>query len=61
MTADSVMDGAFARLRQQRAHHPADADVWSFRRDWSQHKTEAEMRARRSRFTPLACMSPGRQ
>lgn len=36
--ADAVLDQAFAWLCKRRREYPADADVWSFRRNWQQKK-----------------------
>ncbi len=36
--ADTVLNQAFAWLCKRRREYPADADVWSFRRNWHQEK-----------------------
>jgi len=34
LASDAVLDGAFAWVCRRRRDWPADADIWSFRRDW---------------------------
>jgi hypothetical protein len=38
LTADEVLDNAFAWLCKRRRSYPADADVWSFRQRWPAEK-----------------------
>jgi hypothetical protein len=38
LTADEVLDNAFAWLCKRRRNYPADADVWSFRQRWPAEK-----------------------
>ncbi len=52
LTADEVLDNAFAWLCKRRRAYPADADVWSFRQAWAQEKDKlkAALAAGRFRF-----------
>ncbi len=52
LTADEVLDNAFAWLCKRRRNYPADADVWSFRQRWPAEKDrlKAELAAGRFRF-----------
>ncbi len=61
LTADEVLDNAFARLCKRRRNYPADADVWSFRQRWPAEKDrlKAELAAGRFRFgllTRITCV-----
>jgi hypothetical protein len=38
MASDAVLDEAYAWLRHRRRDHPANADIWSFRRNWGSEK-----------------------
>ena len=38
LASDSVLDAAYGWLCHRRRDYPADADVWSLRRDWPDEK-----------------------
>ncbi len=38
LASDSVLDAAYGWLCRRRRDYPADADVWSLRRDWTDEK-----------------------
>ena len=52
ITSDAVLDAAYSWLCHRRRGYPADADVWSFRRDWPEQKRriQADLSAGRYRF-----------
>ena len=52
LTSDAILDFAYHWLCKQRRHWPDAADVWSFRRDWSEEKLrlQADLRAGRYGF-----------
>ena len=59
ITADGVLDSAFAWLCKRRRDYPADADVWGFRRHWPQEKMRirAELLTGRYRFGLLTMIT----
>ncbi len=52
LASDAVLDAAFEWLCRRRRDYPADADVWSFRRDWPDEKSriQADLLAGAFRF-----------
>ncbi len=52
LTSDAVLDAAYEWLCHRRRDYPDHADVWSFRRDWTDEKTrlKRELVAGRFRF-----------
>lgn len=56
IVSDTVLDAAFGWLCQQRRDWPANADVWSFRRNWlklEKSRVQAALLSDRYRFEPL--------
>ncbi len=53
--SDDVLDTAYDWLCKRRQNYPADADVWSFRRQWPVEKVrlKTELAAGRYRFSLL--------
>ncbi len=51
LTADEVLDNAFAWLCKRRRDYPADADVWSFRQAWAQEKNKIKAALAAGRFS----------
>jgi hypothetical protein len=52
LASDAVLDAAFAWLCRRRQDWPADADIWSFRRNWRDEKQrlQGELLSGRFRF-----------
>ncbi len=55
LASDAVLDVAYGWLCHRRRDYPADADVWSFRRQWPREKRriQADLLVRRFRFALL--------
>jgi hypothetical protein len=56
IASNAVLDEAFAWLCQRRRDYPANADIWSFRRNWSAEKTRIwkDLTAHGYRFDALS-------
>ena len=52
IASDAILDDAYAWLCHRRRDYPANADVWSFRRDWAfeKRRLQAELRDGTFRF-----------
>ena len=55
ISSDAVLYAVYSWLCKRRRDYPADADVWSFRRDWAEEKRriQAELSAGHIRFSLL--------
>ncbi len=51
LTSEAILDAAYAWLCRRRRHYAADADIWSFRRQWSEEKTRIRADLLTGRYT----------
>ena len=50
LTSDDVLDTAYGWLCKRRRAYPADAEVWSFRRQWTEEKDRLKRRLAAGRY-----------
>ncbi len=50
LTSDDVLDTAYGWLCKRRRAYPADAEVWSFRRQWTREKERLKRRLAAGRY-----------
>ena len=50
IASDAVLEDAYAWLCHRRRDYPANADVWSFRRDWPIEKSRLQVELRGGTF-----------
>ncbi len=50
LTSEDVLDTAYGWLCKRRRDYPANADVWSFRRQWTEEKDRLKTRLAAGRY-----------